>query len=170
MGRAQEGGRVAGVELAMVLFEAVDRVLRRFLLAAQIIIVFGLITAVAMAFDRKPPFVVLTVAPAYASPGQSVTIHATVKRDLSRRCSASFARYLYASDGSRRDLGGSAASAETISDLERRSPGELVVSFAVPADMPPGPAALVTSLEYRCNRVHSLWPIEVTTTFPFEVL
>jgi hypothetical protein len=36
--------------------------------------------------------------------------------------------------------------------------------------MPPGPAALVTSLEYRCNRVHSLWPIEVTTTFPFEVL
>lgn len=170
MGRAQEGGRVAGVELAMALFEAVDRVLRRFLLAAQIIIAFGLITAVAMAFDRKPPFEVLSVAPAYAVAGESVTIRATVRRDTDRRCSADFTRYLFASDGQRFDLGSSSASVDIIRDLDRRTPGETVVSFTVPSSMPSGPAALVTSLEYRCNRVHTLWPIEVTTTFPFEVL
>jgi hypothetical protein len=161
---------MAGVELAVALFEAIDRVLRRSLLVAQVIIAFGVITAVAMALDRKPPFAVLSVAPAYASPGESVTIHALVSRDLSRRCSASFARYLYASDGSRRSLGKSSASSDAVADAERRSPGALIVSVAVPADTPPGPAALVTSLEYRCNRVHSLWPIEVTTTLPFEVL
>lgn len=137
---------------------------------AQVIILLALVLVGYYAMDRSPPFAIVSVTPTQARPGDYVTLEATVRRDVDRRCSANFSRYLYDADGSRFDLGASLASADMIEALERSSPGTLRVSIRLPEIMAPGGADLQTVLLYRCNRVHSLWPIEVTTDIPFQVL
>jgi hypothetical protein len=137
-------------------------------------IISGLIIAAgiaAWALDRHPPFDVLSSNPASVRRGEAVMLTAQTRRDVHRHCSATFARYLYLSNGHRIDLeGDQSISADQIEDLERRAPGRLLVVAVVPSWAPPGPAMLVTNLQYTCNPLHRLWPIPVTTTIPFEVL
>jgi hypothetical protein len=108
--------------------------------------------------------------PAQARAGEYVTLHASVTRDMSRRCNTEFSRYVYDAHGTRFDLGRSQASADAIASMERRSPGLLSVAFVVPQSAASGPAVLQTVLQYKCNRVHHFWPIETTTEMPFTVL
>lgn len=148
----------------------IDDLALRFKWVAYVLLFSGLASFAWFAADREPPFAVLSVEPAAARAGEWITITAAVRRDVHRRCAASFSRYVYAADGARYDLGDSFASADVIADLERRMPGRLRVTVQLPKAMDAGPATLWTTLEYRCNKVHQWWPIEVETQMPFTVL
>lgn len=124
---------------------------------------------VVLALDREPPYRILSWEPMSARAGQSLEIRASVWRDTERRCSAAFSRYIFDSRGRRFDLGNSETSAELISAMERTSPGRLNVVVSVPDGVAPGRAEMVTVLAYRCNALHYLFPIEVTTRAPFTV-
>lgn len=157
-------------EGTLALMHTANEIVSQTVRVAQIIIFLAIALVVYYAMDRDPPFAVVSVLPAQARPGEYVTLQATVRRDVDRRCSADFSRYLYDSAGSRFDLGRSSASAEMIDSLERTSPGFLKVSIKLPEVMEPGQADMQTVLAYRCNKVHTIWPIEVTTDIPFLVL
>lgn len=62
-----------------------------------------------------------------------------------------------------------AASADQIASIEARNPGRLAIVIELPLWITPGTAQLVTHLQYRCNPLHIVWPINVTTTIPFNV-
>jgi hypothetical protein len=165
MGRA-----IASREGIVVTVKWLDHFAERFLWAAKAMIFVSLGLLVLYAADREPPFEVLSVEPAEARPGDQITIYASVRRDVSRGCSAEFSRYVFDARGMRHDMGTSIASAQMIADMQRRTPGQLIVTFQVPANASPGQARLDSVLHYRCNKVHSLWPIDVTTSLPFMVL
>ena len=137
---------------------------------AQVIILAALLLVAYYATDRNPPFAVLSVVPASARPGEYITIQATVRRDIDRKCSAEMSRYLYDASGARFDIGQSLVSSGMIEHLERTSPSVLRVSVRVPESMSVGPANLQTVLAYKCNKTHNIWPIEVTTDLPFLVV
>lgn len=115
---------------------------------AQLIIIAALCLVGYYAMDREPPFAIVSVLPAAAKPGEYITIQAVVRRDISRKCSADFSRYLYDASGARFDLGHSIASAEMIEQLERTSPNVLRISVILPETMAIGPAKLQTVLSY----------------------
>lgn len=146
-----------------------DDLLRRLQWAATAMLWAGLLSVAFLAADRRPPFEILEYYPAHAKAGEYITITARVRRDVERSCSADFTRYLFDTAGARFDLGSSETSAVMIKHMEAQHPGLLRVIVKLPEVMQPGDGALVSVLHYRCNRVHSLWPIEVTTTLPFTV-
>ena len=152
------------------MLHAIDRVAKHFLWVAQMMIVVGIIITISYAFDRDPPFRVIRVQPAAARAGEFVTIDAEVMRQPERMCSAEFSRYIYDSTLARWDIGSSVVSAEMIEKLESSHPGRLRVSVKLPDNIAPGQAHLDTVLVYRCNAVHRIWPIDVTTALPFTVL
>ena len=133
-------------------------------------LIVGFLALVWFAADREPPFTVLRVWPASAAPGEEITIHVDVKRQIDRNCSARMSRSIFYSTQERTDLGTAHFSAQTIAAMERATPGRLHVNFVVPKGADPGPAALVSSLEYVCNATHRWVPIEMTTTMPFTIL
>lgn len=139
---------------------------------AYALLLATVISVAVFAADRDAPFAVLSVEPAFAKPGDVVMLRARVYRDSSRECSAVFSRYVFDASGARHDDPSSPASASAamIEGMEKRSPGRLTLALTVPDKAAPGPATLVSSLEYRCNKIHRLWPIEVTTEMPFTVL
>ena len=138
---------------------------------AQTTIFIGLIMVGWMAMDREPPFVVMSVEPAAAKPGDWITIKGHVKRDLSRHCSASWSRYVFDSGGKHFVLeSGVTVTDQLIRDFDRIAPGQINLSFRVPQTAAVDEARVESILEYRCNRTHLLWPIEVTAIYPFEVL
>jgi hypothetical protein len=164
------GAHQGSLEVAMGVARSINHVVVATEGIARAIIFVAFCLVLYYAADREPPFAVLTVEPAYAQPGQSITIKAAVRRDVERGCNAEFSRYVFDSGGAGFDLGHAISSAEMISRMERDFPGALMVKFQVPADAQPGPALLQTVLDYRCNRTHNLWPIQVTTAMPFTVL
>lgn len=137
---------------------------------ATFVLFVTIIAAGFLALDREPPFAILEVEPAAARAGETVKLHMTVRRDVERECSAEFTRYVFDSGFTRYYIDRGQASADFIRNLEKKSPGHLNIAFTIPADVDPGPATLETVLDYRCNKMHRLWPIEVTTIAPFTVL
>lgn len=152
------------------LLHFVDGLAHRFIWMAQAMIVGSLAIVAYYSMDREPPFEVLSVHPAFALPGEYVTIVASVSRDTKRNCSADFSRYLFDASRTRFDLGTQSASAEMIRSMEDRDPGTLRISFLVPKTAAPGFAWVETAIKYSCNKVHNIWPIEVTTRMPFTIL
>lgn len=148
----------------------IDSLAQRFIWVANLTIVAGLLAITWFASDRSPPFTLLSVEPAIAWPGDYLTIHASVKRDTTRECSSEFSRFIFDSAGGRYDIGTSTASVEMIRAMELKTPGLLAVTVKLPDNIRPGVSKLTTVLEYRCNKVHRLWPIEVTLQMPFTVL
>lgn len=129
-----------------------------------------LVFPVVWAFDRSPPFEVLSREPSSAKPGGHLMLVAEVRRDVKRGCSAFFTRHLYTPAGYRYDLEGlQFASASQIEDIEDRQPGRLALIIELPASITAGTAHLVTNLQYRCNPLHMLWPINITTDISFTV-
>jgi hypothetical protein len=137
---------------------------------AQLIIIAALALVVYYAMDREPPFAVVSVIPASARAGEYITLEAVVRRDIDRKCSAEFSRYLFDAAGSRYDLGHSISSAEMIEQIQETYPNILRISLMLPPTMEVGLANMQTVLEYQCNKVHRIWPIIVTTDIPFTVL
>ena len=159
-----------GYRLTAPAIDWLDRILAPLDRIAVVFMAALSVAVIVLALDREPPFVVLTVEPAYARPGQIVVIRASVQRDLTRQCSAEFTRYIFDSERTRWYLDSGQASPALIETLEVKSPGRLAVAFRVPDDAAPGVGSLEAVLDYRCNKVHYLWPIQVTTDLPFTVL
>ena len=148
----------------------IDRFLMPFDWLATVVLAVTVVAAGWLMLDRSPPFAILEVEPASARPGEIIKLHMRVMRDLKRDCSAEFTRYVFDSSAMRYYLDRGQASSDFIHNLEKRSPGQLHIAITVPEDVEPGPAELETVLDYRCNKMHRLWPIEVTTRAPFTVL
>ncbi len=142
----------------------------RWLWVAKLVIFLSALIVAGYAMDRRVPFKVETYEPAAGERGSPVVLRASVWRDVDRPCSAYFSRYVFDAAGTRFDLGDAAATAEMIRDMDRRHPGRLSASIVIPPTAAIGEARLVTTLKYRCNKVHSLWPVEVTIAAPFTVL
>jgi hypothetical protein len=147
-----------------------DDVLMRLAWVPTVVLLSAFVLVLVQAADRDPPFQLLEVNPASARAGDVVTITARVWRDPDRRCSAEMSRSVFDSQHVRWDYPTAAFSASLIESMEQRSPSELRVSVVVPPNAAIGTAELISMLQYRCNRVHALWPIEVTTVMPFEVI
>jgi hypothetical protein len=156
--------------IGALMVHTIDEWATRFLWVAQLVIVACLALVAWYAADRAPPFSVLSVTPAQARPGEILVLEAQVHREPWRKCSADFTRYVFDALDTRTYVDDGRASASMIESMEKRNPGILRVAFKVPDQAAPGVARLETVLHYRCNRVHAIWPIEVTTQMQFTVL
>ena len=130
----------------------------------------SLLIVLAQALDRRPPLELLRVYPAEARAGEVVTIYAEVLRDSSRHCEVEVYRSLHDARGKTWDYPHAHFSAEAVAMTESSTPGRMAPTFVLPATAAPGPAGITTSLRYRCNKTHALWPITLTHTLPLTVL
>jgi hypothetical protein len=150
--------------------ETFGRLSERWMWLANVTILLSFVIIATYAADRATPFKVLTMEPLQVARGETATFKATVWRDTTRSCAAEFSRFIFDSAGSRHDLGNSNVTAEMIQSMEKAAPGKLTISVQIPQSVALGQAKLVTALQYRCNKVHAIWPIETTTELPFTVL
>jgi len=145
--------------------------LERYIIVSWMILAGTLAIAGYWALDRSPPFVLRSYTVFNARAGETAFINAAVERDTGRSCTVTFARYLMDSQRIRHDIGGTQyMSAAALQQMERDMPDSLRLAVKLPADMPVGPANLVTALEYRCNPTHALWPMDVLLEMKMEVL
>jgi hypothetical protein len=154
----------------MTAFRWLDHLLQKLQNASWIVIWIGLGVLIVLAADREPPFRVIEVYPAVAKPGDTVELVARVHRDTDRNCAAHLSSFILDSNGTKFHMGDQDASAELIRRIELKSPGVLRISFIVPVTADAGLAHHVAVLKYRCNKVHTVWPIEITSTLPFTIL
>lgn len=123
------------------------------------------------AVDRSSPFQLKDYTVFNAGRGQTMFIDADVQRDTARACAVTFSRYLFDSKLIRHELGGGQyMSAAALKDMDATLPGRLRLAIQVPPGAALGPASLITALEYNCNPVHTVWPIEVLMKMNVEVL
>lgn len=173
-GMGSQGSTVARLERMAQRPIEVARALNGVVMAtewvARVILLLAALLILYYAADRDPPFAVLAVEHAEGRAGEYVTINSKVLRDVSRGCNTEFSRFLFDSRGARFDMGTSRMSAEAIAAMDRQSPSWLSLSVHIPPAVAPGPAKLQTVIHYQCNRVHALWPIELTVEMPFLVL
>ena len=146
-------------------------VLERYILFSWAIIGACALVALYWALDRSPPFVMHEYTVLNATRGETAYVNATVERDVGRGCTVNFVRYLIDANKARHDIGGTQyMTAAALQQMERDMPDSLRLAVRIPADAPVGPATLVTALEYRCNPMHSLWPIDVLMLIDLKVL
>ena len=145
--------------------------LRRSILFAWAIIAVCMVLLGVWALDRKPPFALISSDLSYTAAGNFAVVKAHVRRDLGRNCSAAYSRQFYDSTGVRFDLVNNVvATPSSIQLLNNLTPGSLVVTFLVPTTAVKGSGKLVSVLEYRCNPLHYLWPIDVVYSVPMEIV
>lgn len=172
MAAAERFHRLAACSLEVV--GAVDRFLSRAVIVAWITLAGSVLVFTWQAMtDRDPPFKVLSVEPAFAKPGDMVTIRQRVWRDPKRLCSASWSRFMWATGIGRIDLANDLpkhVGPDFINRLEKIDPGHLTVTVQVPPIAQPGPGVLVTELSYWCKPAQKWFPINVTAEAPFTVL
>lgn len=159
-----------GVAMISAFWHKLDEWMLRLAWLPSLVLLAAIILIMIQAADRRVPFQVLSVEPSSAKAGDMVTIRAKVWRDTSRHCSAVMARSIFDSEHVRYDFPIHRFSDEVIDAMEQATPGHLAVRVMVPHGASVGAAELVSVLEYRCNKVHALWPVEVTTRMPFTVL
>lgn len=167
------GGRSAETvegNAVMAFLHRIDRVMVRLAWVPRIMILVAVVLVLFEASDRKPPFQLLSVEPAAARPGESVVITSRVWRDGSRDCSAHRSRSMFDAASVRYDYPVAMFSDAAIDRVERETPGLLRVAVVLPLSATPGPANVVSVTQYRCNRTHAVWPIDVTTVMPFTIL
>lgn len=177
MGRSAEVGRFRA--RAYSIADRFNELLVQTVAVAQVMIATAICVFAWGLMDREPPFTLISVSPAYAKPGEMVTIKARVRRDIDRECDAEFSRYMWGMTPgpdlgkpieTRHVLGTSFAPHEMIAMMERTWPGGLVISERVPDTLLPGPAKITADIQYACNKAHRLWPITVHMEMPFTIV
>ena len=149
----------------------ITNVLERYIILSWVIIGACALVALYWALDRTPPFVMTGYTVLNATRGETAYVTATVERDVGRDCTVNFVRYLMDANKARHDIGGTQyMTAAALRQMERDMPDSLRLAVRIPADAPVGPATLVTALEYRCNPMHSLWPMDVLLEMRLVVL
>jgi hypothetical protein len=122
------------------------------------------------ALDRREPFRLLDYTSTKAKPGEVMRIDGKVWRSAGRGCSLVGSRLLYDSLGTRYQVMDTQyITANSLDAMEKITPGEMHVTITVPADAKPGPAILFTLLSYRCNPLHSAWPVDMLLTMNVEI-
>jgi hypothetical protein len=169
-GRGRGHATLARDSRAMKLLHALDRAMVRFAWVPNWTLMAALLIVLVQAADRRPPFELLGTEPAAGRPGEFVTIYARVRREIPRECSVSVHRSLHDAAGKRWDFPEARFTALGIAQSESRTPGRMAPTFLIPSSASPGPAEVVTSLQYRCNKTHAIWPIELTHTLPLTIL
>lgn len=160
-------------EVTVEVVRAVDRFFARAVMVAWCTLALAGVMAAWQIFgNREAPFVVISVEPAAAKPGDTVTIRAAVSRDVGRKCSASWHRFMWLPGSGRVDISNDnpTVGPEFIEYLESIEPGRLTISERVPDIAQPGQAMIVTELGYWCKPAQKWYPIQVTTKLPFTVL
>ncbi len=147
------------------------RGLERSIAVAWVLIALSAAVVIYWAFDRSPPFVMLDYTAFNGRRGETVLVAANVDRNLERNCSVTFSRYLFDAKGVRSDLSGiQYMTASALAQMERDNPSKLLLSVKLPDNVQPGPAKLVTSLEYVCNPIQRIWPLDVLMEMNLVVL
>lgn len=145
--------------------------LERYIIVSWMILAGAATIATYWAMDRTPPFVMSSYTVFNAQAGQTAFVNAVVERSVGRDCTVNFTRYLMDSQRIRHDIGGTQyMTAAALQQMERDMPDALRLAVKLPADIPLGPAKLITALEYRCNPVHAVWPMDVLLEMTLEVL
>jgi hypothetical protein len=145
--------------------------LARSLIIAQGTILLMLGIFVWQISDRAPPFEIMPHAPIQVRAGEWAELRVPVKRDLSRHCDATLDRYIFDANNKRFDIGSNLAFSDAmIRRLESQTPGELLMVLQMPPAISPGPARLVSALDYRCNKAHQLWPISIQHDIHLDIV
>ena len=151
---------------------ALDRFANRLVVIGLTFLVIPLLVFCMWSVDRKAPFELVSYSDISVVPGDSLVAHEVVRRDVSRNCSATFARYTM---NSRKEKGNESPvtymNARAIENMSlTMGVDKLDLTYPISDDMPLGQASLVTVLDYRCNPLHYIWPIQVVTVVPFNVI
>jgi len=143
--------------------QSINRVATGFLLFGFLCFLAVLVQLVVWGADRRVPFALVEYAAPATRAGEAVVIHSRVDRALNRSCSVQYSRMFFDSGGARYDLtqGAQIMNAAALSDLNRRTPDTLVISVTIPKYASPGVGSVVTVLNYVCNPVHQIYPVEV---------
>lgn len=149
-----------------------DRLANRLVFIGLAFLVIPLAVFCMWSVDRKPPFELVSYNDITVVPGSSLVAHEVVRRDVERNCSVSFARYTM---DSRKVKGNESPTtfmnARAITNLSlTMGLDHLDITYPISDDMPVGQASLITVLDYRCNPLHMIWPIQVVTVVPFNVI
>lgn len=169
-GGGRRGTETLEGHAVMALLHRVDNVLVRLAWIPRVMLLIAVVLVIIEASDREPPLQLLSVEPAAARPGETVIITSRVWRDGSRNCSAYRSRSVFDAAMTRYDYPTAIFSDAAIDRVEKETPGLLRVAVVLPLSAAPGPASVVSVTQYRCNRVHAMFPIDVTTVMPFTVL
>lgn len=146
---------------------------------ATLALLFGLtmffsasVQLVTWGLDRRVPFELINYHVNEAQAGDAIIIRGNVKRDLSRSCTLMYSRVFYDSTGARFELTKEPQlmTAGALADLNERLPDTLLLNITVPPLAAPGAAAVVSALQYECNPVHKLYPLNMLVTFNVTVL
>ena len=124
------------------------------------------------AFDRDPPFAVVGPVMAFnAAPGETAFFNADVRRDLDRECSVIFSRHMIDGAGVRHDFAKDprVMTSDGIRAMDLLMAGRLRLAVEIPRGANPGPAVYTTELQYSCNPLHRIWPIDVTMPLRFRI-
>ena len=156
----------------MSLAQAADDALEAARPAVHGMLALLIAATVWLACDREPPFELVRpdYPPPVARPGDHVALRATVNRQTDRGCSVEMERRVLFADGRRIDMAPGKYTAQEVAMSEVRSPGRMAPVIDVPTWAPLGRADVVSTLRYRCNITHDLYPITVVTNLPFEVV
>lgn len=113
-------------------------------------------------FDSYVPFRVTgEVTQTQAIPGKEVKLSIPVERDLDKKCSVLFSRYMYDSKGTYYDIMATRfISYKGLLELDKINPNRVQFSFTVPEEAALGPAIVITQLAYMCNPLQSIWPMD----------
>lgn len=150
---------------------ALDRFASRLTWIGFGFLVIPLLVFCMWSVDRKAPFELVSYNNITVMPGGTLVAHEVVRRDVSRNCSASFARYTM---NSQKEKGNESPTtfmnAKSIENMSlTMGVDKLDLTYHIGDDMPVGQASLITVLDYRCNPLHYIWPIQVVTVVPFNV-
>ncbi len=168
MGRLAEASRT--FPRAVSAAKAADDALEAAWPAVVGLVVILLLALAWLATDRDPPFDVVRVQYAEGYAGDDIALRADVRRELHRPCSALLQRHVIFVDGRRFDLQSKTFTRHEIEHQASIAPGTMAPVIRIPEWAPAGRATMVSTLRYRCNVTHELWPIEVVVHQPFTVL
>jgi hypothetical protein len=154
----------------MTAFRWLDHFAETLIWVPRLVLLFSLAALLYYASDRQAPYEVISNDAAEGRPGERVVLHARVRRDMSRSCEVRLSRQIVDATGVVHSSDDAHLSAVALAELEARSPGKAHIAIDIPANAASGPAVLLTSRHYVCNKVHRLWPITHTTAMPFMVL
>lgn len=124
------------------------------------------------ATDRTPPLMVANAVATPARAGEETLVTGSAIRDLGRGCSAQRSRAFLDSRGVRHDYGTAAIVSNAALREEARIMGDSEVrsSVVLPEAAAPGVGMMILSIDYRCNPLHYIVPINYTLMVPVEVL
>ena len=99
----------------------------------------------------------------------TVIVLPSVERDLDRDCSVRWSQHLYDGAGTRHNLSSGYHTAAGLLEQARRMGSTLRMAVPISPAAAPGQALWISQLEYRCNPIHTLAPIEVQVSVHLEI-